>query len=127
MVNLKKVVLMSILAISAIGCTTTGKFSGAKPGDQLYFSTRPQAFTVQDDGTVVTPPYFWNAIAGIPYRVERNGKTVKEGKAKAHFRVVSIFWPPFALIYWPAGFDPNAVTDVSTPTARAASPAKAKK
>ena len=41
---------------------------------------------------------------GIPYKLEKDGKVVGEGKLQAKFRPVSIFWPPAALIYWPMGF-----------------------
>jgi hypothetical protein len=55
-------------------------------------------------GTWTTRPFFWTASAGVPYRVEKDGKVVDEGKLSARFRAASIFWPPFALIYWPMGF-----------------------
>ncbi len=29
---------------------------------------------------------------------------MQQGKLRARFRVASIFWPPFAIIYWPMGF-----------------------
>ncbi|MDX2471329.1 MAG: hypothetical protein QNL04_12220 [SAR324 cluster bacterium] len=49
-------------------------------------------------------PFFWNKAGGINYSLEKDGKIVEEGKLKSKFRVVSIFWPPAAAIYWPMGF-----------------------
>lgn len=56
-------------------------------------------------GNWKTSPFFWSETGGIPYRLtDKNGKVVREGKLKSHFRVASIFWPPAAIIYWPMGF-----------------------
>ncbi|HSQ41293.1 MAG TPA: hypothetical protein VLM37_03325 [Fibrobacteraceae bacterium] len=63
---------------------------------------------------MVTRPYFWTAAGGIPYRLEKNGEVIQEGKVPAHFRVVSIFWPPYALIYWPMGFGGDRNYDLTT-------------
>jgi hypothetical protein len=84
-------------------------------GTDLEVYQRP--VTVSADGQVTTRPFFWTA-AGIPpgggveYRLLRNGTTVKEGRLRAKFRVVSIFWPPFALIYWPMGLNPAITYDL---------------
>ena len=50
--------------------------------------------------------------AGIPYSLQKDGKVVKEGKLRTKFRTVSIFWPPFAAIYWPMGFNPDITYDL---------------
>ncbi|MGZ5602355.1 MAG: hypothetical protein ACXWFX_17320, partial [Methylobacter sp.] len=68
-------------------------------------------------GKVTTKPFFWTAAGippegGIPYRLEKGGKVVKEGKLRTKFRTVSIFWPPFAAIYWPMGFNPDITYDL---------------
>jgi hypothetical protein len=90
-------------------CTTQGTFVIPK-GTQLEVYQRP--VTPGPDGLVVTRPFFWTA-AGIPpaggveYRLLRGNKVIKEGRLRAKFRVVSIFWPPAAAIYWPMGLNPN--------------------
>ena len=107
-------VLVAFLALVVSGCTTTGRFV-VPAGTDLEIYRRP--VNVGADGTVVTAPFFWTA-AGIPpaggveYRLVRTGRTVKEGRLRAKFRVVSIFWPPAAWIYWPMGLNPDITYDL---------------
>jgi hypothetical protein len=113
---IKKICLAFALLILVTGCTTTGTFK-IPPASELYIYKRPQAVTIKADGKVTTKPFFWTAAGippegGIPYRLEQNGKVLKEGRLRAKFRVVSIFWPPAALIYWPMGFNPNITYDL---------------
>jgi hypothetical protein len=96
-------------------CSTHGKFV-VPAGTQLSIYKRPPV-TVPADGVVETKPFFWTAAgippaSGVPYALHKNGKVVKEGKLRAKFRVVSIFWPPAALIYWPMGLNPNITYDL---------------
>ena len=68
-------------------------------------------------GTVTSKPFFWSAAGrppggGIPYKIEKNGEMIKDGKLCSKFRVVSIFWPPLALIYWPLGYHPDITYDL---------------
>lgn len=107
--------LLPILLVLA-GCSTTGNFI-IPEGSELYIYKRPQPVTVETNGNVTTTPFFWTVLGmpprgGIPYRLEKNGKVIKEGKLRTKFRVVSIFWPPFADIYWPMGFNPNITYDL---------------
>jgi hypothetical protein len=79
-------------------------------GTELEVYQRP--VTLQSDGTVVSKPFFWTAagvppVGGVEYRLIKEGKVVQEGRLRAKFRVVSIFWPPGALIYWPMGLYPG--------------------
>ena len=46
------------------------------------------------------------------YKIEKNGEMIKDGKLCSKFRVASIFWPPFALIYWPLGYHPDITYDL---------------
>ena len=102
------------LAVGASACSTTGRFV-VPEGSQLEVyqrSVNPAA-----DGTVVTKPFFWTAAGvppggGIEYRLLDGGKVVKEGRLRAKFRVVSIFWPPLAVIYWPMGLNPDITYDL---------------
>ncbi len=99
-------------------CSTTGHFV-IPEGTQLEVYRRP--VSLEADGKLTTRPFFWTA-AGIPpdggveYRLLSDGTTVKEGRLRAKFRVVSIFWPPYAFIYWPMGLNPNITYDLVNDT-----------
>ena len=113
---IKKIFFALVLLTMITGCSTTGTFK-VPPGADLYIYKRPQPVDIQTDGKVTTKPFFWTAAgippdSGIPYRLEKNGKTLKEGKLRAKFRIVSLFWPPAAIIYWPMGFNPNITYDL---------------
>ena len=96
------------------GCTTQGRFV-IPPGTQLEVYRRP--VTPDANGLVVTAPFFWTAAGvppggGVEYRLLKDGKVVQQGRLRSNFRVVSIFWPPFALIYWPMGLNPHITYDL---------------
>jgi hypothetical protein len=117
---IKNIGLGLALLILVTGCTTTGTFK-VPQGSELYIYKREQPVDVAADGKVTTKPYFWTAAGtppngGVPYRLEKGGKVVKEGKLRAKFRVASIFWPPGALIYWPMGLNPNITYDLVNDT-----------
>jgi len=94
--------ILSSLAFFAVGCSTSSQFKlPAKSSLEVY--GRPVA--PRADGIVKTRPFFWSAAGGVPYALkDESGNVVRQGKLKSSFRVVSIFWPPFAIIYWPMGF-----------------------
>jgi hypothetical protein len=103
----------SLLFLSA--CSTQGNFK-VPQGTELSVYKRPPA-AVPADGVVSTKPFFWTAAGippggGVPYALYKNGKVVKQGKLRAKFRVVSVFWPPFAIIYWPMGLNPDITYDL---------------
>jgi len=81
-------------------------------GAKLYLHDRPQPEQVQKDGTVDTRPFFWTAAGGVQYKLEKDGRVIKQGRLRTRFRVVSIFWPPLALIYWPIGLDRDITYDL---------------
>jgi len=106
---------LTLLAL-VTGCTTTGTFK-VPPGTDLYVYKRPEPVDIKADGKVTTKPFFWTAAGippegGIPYRLEKGGQVVKEGKLRTKFRTVSIFWPPAAAIYWPMGFNEDITYDL---------------
>jgi len=116
---MKKLYIVLFMALIA-GCTTTGHFK-VPEGSDLYIYKRPQPVTISPSGEVTTKPFFWTAAGmppggGVPYRLEKNGETLKEGRLRAKFRPVSIFWPPFALIYWPMGLNPDITYDLVNDT-----------
>jgi hypothetical protein len=91
------------LPLLIVACSTTTKVT-IPQDSKLYVNDGKEPVVVKTDGEVTTRPFFWTAMAGIPFRLEQNEKTIKQGKLQARFRPVSIFWPPYALIYWPVGF-----------------------
>ncbi len=116
---MKKLYLVCFLLLLT-GCTTTGHFK-VPEGSQLFIYERPEPVNIKTDGEVTTKPYFWTAAGmppggGVPYRLEKDGQVLKEGRLRAKFRVVSLFWPPFALIYWPMGLNPNITYDLVNDT-----------
>lgn len=117
---MKKAISLLVMVFLVVGCTTTGNFK--VPDDsKLYIYKRPEPVTIDSEGQVTTKPFFWSAMGlppngGIPYRLEKDGETVKEGRLRAKFRVASIFWPPYAIIYWPVGFNPNITYDLVNDT-----------
>ena len=106
--------ILTGLLTGIVGCTTSGKFKIPK-GTQLEVYERK--VQLAPDGTLETRPFFWTA-AGIPprggvkYRLFNGKKVLKSGRLRAKFRVVSIFWPPFAVIYWPIGLNPDITYDL---------------
>jgi len=107
--------LRSLLAVFVslvlVGCSTTGSFKVPKD-TQLELYGRP--VEVPENGQVKTRPFFWSAAGGVPYRLlNKDGTVLKEGKARAKFRVVSIFWPPMAIIYWPIGLNGAVMNDLT--------------
>jgi hypothetical protein len=116
MISPRTLVLPILLALSA--CTTRGTFK-VPPGTELEVYRRP--VKVESDGSVTTQPFFWTAAGippggGIEYKLLKKGEVVKSGRLRAKFRPVSIFWPPFALIYWPMGFNPEITYDLVNDT-----------
>jgi hypothetical protein len=106
--------LAFVLIGALAACTTQGRFV-IPEGTQLEVYRRP--VTLQPDGTLVTKPFFWTAAGvapkgGAEYRLLKNGQVVQEGRLRVKFRVVSIFWPPAAAIYWPLGLNPDITYDL---------------
>lgn len=113
---MKKLYLLIAAVIFLGGCTTTGHFK-VPEGSQLYLYKHAQPEKISPSGEVTTKPFFWTVAGlppsgGIPYKLEKGGKTLKEGKLRAKFRVASIFWPPFSFIYWPMGLNPEITYDL---------------
>lgn len=117
---MKKLMFSLVILSTLAGCSTTGKFV-VPENSKLYIYERPEPVTVTNDGSVTTKPFFWTAMGlppggGIPYRLEKDGEVLKEGRLRAQLRVVSFFWPPAALIYWPVGFNSNVTYDLVNDT-----------
>ena len=107
-------VLAALAVLFTMGCSTRAKFT-IPEDSQLYLGDRTEAVEFRKDGkTVVTRPYAWPHIAGIPYRLEKDGEVIQEGKVPAGFRVACLFWPPVAIAYWPVGFSGGRNYDLTT-------------
>jgi hypothetical protein len=100
---MKKLFLVICLPLVIAACSTTTKVT-IPQGAKLYVNEEKEPVVIKENGEVTTRPFFWSAIAGIPFRLELNEKTINQGKLEARFRPASIFWPPYAIIYWPVGF-----------------------
>ena len=103
-----------VLLGAASACTTQGKFV-IPPGTQLEVYRRP--VTPDANGLVVTKPFFWTAAGTAPtggaeYRLLKDGQVVQDGRLRVKVRVVSFFWPPAAIIYWPLGLNPDITYDL---------------
>ncbi|MEK6784609.1 MAG: hypothetical protein AABY61_03950 [Nitrospirota bacterium] len=120
-----KSVLLFLIACSitfSMGCSTSGQFFTPEKS-ALYINDRP--FIVGPTGKIKTRPFFWSAAGGIPYRIEKDGAVIQTGKLPSRFRVASIFWPPFAIIYWPIGLRTDMIYDLNNdPTAQRYAPAQ---
>jgi hypothetical protein len=63
-----------------------------------------------------THAFSWGASAGAPYQlVDAQGNVTRQGKLRTHFRVGSLFFPPFAFLVWPMGLRRDVVYDLTTP------------
>ena len=99
-------VLMTIIVVILAACHTSASFQ-LPPNTELRIDEERVVFESKDEAgnpEYVRTPFFWTSIAGIKYELVQDGKVVKQDKLPARFRVVSIFFPPYALIYWPLGF-----------------------
>jgi hypothetical protein len=113
-VRIRVLIPIVLLTATLSACTTRGTFV-IPQGTQLEVYQRP--VTPGADGVVVTKPFFWTAAGmppagGVEYRLLKGDEVVQSGRLRAKFRVVSIFWPPFALIYWPMGLNPSLTYDL---------------
>ena len=104
--------IAQLLAVALLaGCHTTANIR-IPENTQLYLEERP--VEIAADGTVTTRPYFWTSVTGIHYRLEKDGAVVQRGRLPSQFRPASIWWPPYALIYWPFGFADGVKVDLVT-------------
>ena len=114
------IIVAVFLVFILSACSTTGNFK-IPDNSQLYIYNRPDPVKIEANGKATTSPFFWTAAGvppdgGIPYTLKKGNETVKEGKLRANIRVISFIWPPFAIIYWPVGFNPNVTYDLVNDT-----------
>jgi hypothetical protein len=100
-------------------CSTTGQFVVPKD-TQLYLGGRPEPVQVSPGGSVTVRAFGWNAmgvppVKGIPYRLERDGQTVQEGRLRSVLRPASFFVPPiFGILTVPTGLNPHITYNLVT-------------
>lgn len=95
-----KLLLLSACVGAMTACTTTTAFKLPKD-TQVRLDDRDETFA--NGNTAEMRPFFWNSIDGINFNLVKGSKVIKKGKLPAEFRVSSIFWPPYAFLYWPMG------------------------
>ena len=94
------IVLLLCVVMVLTGCGTGTKFV-LPEGTRVYLPAKDRTFS---PGRAKARPFSWGSAGGIQYSLVREGKTVKEGDLTSNFRLMSLFWPPLAIIYWPIGF-----------------------
>ncbi len=113
-ISFTKLVFPVLLAVTLAGCTTRGTFV-IPEGTELEVYSRP--VTVEPGGNAVMRPFAWNAAGvppqgGVPYRLLKGGEVLQEGRLRAVFRGVSLWWPPMAIFYWPMGLNASITYDL---------------
>ncbi len=103
------VVLLVSMGLVLGGCATKTKFV-LPEGTKVYIPAKDSTFST---GRARTRPFFWNSAGGIDYQLLQDGKVVKEGELTSNFRLISFFWPPLAILYWPIGY--KACYDLTGP------------
>ncbi len=102
----KSVLSVLILLVVIFGCHTTASFI-LPPDTELMINNEKVPLDSKDEQGRLkfeTRPFFWTSIVGIEYMLLQNDKIIKKDRLPSSFRIVSIFWPPYAAIYWPFGF-----------------------
>lgn len=99
MITLVKLLVLVVCFATMVGCSTTTSFKLPKD-TQVRIDDRDETFK---SGKAEMRPFFWNAFDGVKYNIIKANKTTRSGKLPSEFRVVSIFWPPYAFLYWPMG------------------------
>ncbi|OGW26486.1 MAG: hypothetical protein A2X56_01830 [Nitrospirae bacterium GWC2_57_13] len=94
--------VIAILGLALAGCSTSARFIIPENTELVVHGKKA---TPGELGTTIQlRPLFWSSLSGIDYQLIRKDTVVQSGKLPSRFRIASIFWPPYALIYWPVGF-----------------------
>ena len=103
-----KLTFVALLLTLFVSCSTTTSFKVPKDTDLYVYEQKVPKHQLD---RYERRPMTWGTAGGVRYRLEKDGKVVETGTLKTKFRVVSIFWPPVALAYWPMGFVKNHTYD----------------
>lgn len=88
-------------ALLLAGCSTS---TYVKLPEDSVLKLQRGAQEPYEEGKITRTPLSWSSAGGIPYKVEKDGETIREGRLRSSFRPASIFWPPVGAAYWPMGF-----------------------
>ncbi len=95
-----RIALLLCIVLLTSACSTKAWFKLPEQST-IAINERPQQY---HQGLIKVRPFFWNRAGGVPYTLTSATGSTERGRLRARFRPASIFWPPFALIYWPMGF-----------------------
>ncbi len=95
-----RVALLLCLALFTSACSTKAWFKLPEQST-IAINERSQQY---HQGLIKTRPFFWNRAGGVPYTLTSPSGSSETGRLRTRFRPASIFWPPYAIIYWPMGF-----------------------
>lgn len=98
---MKKLLLIVSIALFVSGCSIT---TYVKLPEDTVLKIKRGEETPHSQGKLTRTPLSWSSAGGIPYKLEKDGEIVQEGRMSSKFRVASIFWPPVGAVYWPMGF-----------------------
>jgi len=103
----------------AISLLNAGKIHRAG-GQQALLRDRPEAVEIAADGIATTKAFGWESMGippenGIKYRLEKDGRTLQEGRLRPVLRVKALFLPPIVgIIMVPTGLNPDITYDLVT-------------
>jgi hypothetical protein len=101
-----RVLSVMIVLFVLSGCSTSTSFM-LPPNTDLMINGERIPLDVKDEAGHVTlerRPFFWSSVMGIEYILLQDDKVIKKDRLPSAFRVESIFFPPYAIFYWPIGF-----------------------
>jgi len=110
------VLLVMVVVLILSGCYTSTSFI-LPPNTDLMINGERIPLAAKDELGHVTlerRPFFWSSVMGIEYMLLQDDKVIKKDRLPSAFRVESIFFPPYAIFYWPIGFGYKCY-DLSTP------------
>lgn len=114
---MKNYVLTIVIMLAVLsGCHTSASFM-LPPNTDLMINGQRLSRDVKDENGLITVqrrPFFWTSVSGIQYMLLDGEKVVKKDRLPSSFRIASIFWPPYAYLYWPVGFGLDCY-DLSNP------------
>lgn len=117
--QIRPLLLGATVLLSATACSTSGHFV-VPQGSQLYLANRSEPVTIQQDGQVQTTAFGWGKLGlpptrGIPYRLEKDGKVIQQGRLRSKIRVASFFVPPvYGIFAYPVGLNGDITYNLVT-------------
>lgn len=94
--------LFAGLVMLVFGCTTSARFI-IPDGTELIVQGKT-AKRNEREVYLSTRPFPWASARGVNYQLLDKNGVLASGKLRTGFRAASLFWPPYAFLYWPRGF-----------------------